>query len=182
MWGFTSWNICGLRKLARHPGVFAWLRSQKVIFFQESLQLSRSFQFPGFARFDVPAVETRRRASGGLIILLAKDWLGDGVVEVIHESPSMLLIRVKWDTVGLLLGNIYVPIHGDDCATDVYDGIVARIEAVSTSYPNDSLLLGKTKNCPPESHALTILKGSSASGLASENFSLQVAQLLMFNI
>jgi hypothetical protein len=142
MWGFTSWNLCGLRKLARHPGVLEWLRSQKVVFIQESLQLSRSFRFPGFARFDLPAVETRRRASGGLVTLLAKDWLGDGEVEVLHESASLLFIRVKWGASGLLLGNIYVPIHGESCPTDIYDSIVARIEAVSSSYPNDSLLLG----------------------------------------
>jgi hypothetical protein len=144
MWGFTSWNLCGLRKLARHPGVLEWLRSQKVIFIQESLQLSRTFRFPGFARFEVAAVETRRRASGGLIILLAKDWLGNGEVETIHESASMLLVRVKWGPVGLMLGNVYAPIHSDACPTDIYDSIVGHIEAVSSLYPNDSLLIG---NC-----------------------------------
>jgi hypothetical protein len=54
----------------------------------------------------------------------------------------MLLVHVRWGTVGLILGNLYVPIHGDSCTTDVYDRIVARIEAVSSTYPNDSLLLG----------------------------------------
>jgi hypothetical protein len=169
MWGFTSWNLCGLHKLARHPGVLEWLRSQKVIFIQESLQLSRTFRFPGFARFDVAAIETRRRASGGLIILLAKDWLGNGEVETIHESASLLLVRVKWGSVGLMLGNIYAPIHGDSCPTDIYDSIVGHIEAVSSLYPNDSLLIG---TCVPESIPLSHVQVLRTIHLSFNNFLL----------
>ncbi len=143
MSGFVSWNVCGLRKLARHPGVFSWLLSQKVILIQESLQVSRTFRFPAFARFDVPAIETGGRASGGLITLISKDWLGDGSAEILHESPSLLLMRISWPEKGILLGNVYVPVHSEACSTGVFQEIVARIESASVSYPNDGIFIGK---------------------------------------
>jgi hypothetical protein len=142
MWGFLSWNICGLHKLARHPGVFSWLRSQKIVFLQETLQVSRTFRFPGFARFDVAATETRRRESGGIIILLAKDWLGEGKVEVILESSSLLLLRVSWADGGILLGNVYIPVHSETCPMDVYETTLASIDSVTASYPNDGVIIG----------------------------------------
>ncbi len=143
MWGFTSWNICGLHKLARHPGVLSWLQSQKVVLLQESLQVTRSFRFPGFARFEVPAVDIRGKASGGLIILLAKDWLSNGKVEILHESSVLLLLRVTWGSVGLLVGNVYVPVHSENCPTDIFATTAARIDSMATSYPNDAVIVGK---------------------------------------
>ncbi len=150
MAGVVLWNIGGLRKLARHPGIFAWLRSQKIILLQETLQVSRSFQFPGFARFEVPAVDVRGKASGGLLVLLAKDWLGNGKIDVLYESSSLLLVRVSWDTTSLLLGNVYVPVHSENCPADIYESTLARIESVATTYPNDAVLLGKLTHFPPD--------------------------------
>jgi hypothetical protein len=142
MSGLVSWNICGLRKLARHPGVLSWLCAQKIILLQETLQVTRSFRFPGFARFEVPAVDIRGKASGGLIILIAKDWLGSGKVEVLLESSSLLLLRVSWSNVGMLMGNVYVPIHSENCPSDIYTTTTAQIESVTSLYPNDAAIIG----------------------------------------
>ncbi len=142
MSGFVSWNICGLRKLARHPGVFSWLRAQKIILLQETLQVTRSFRFPGFVRFEVPAVDVRGKASGGLLILLAKDWLGSGKVEILLESSSLLLARVSWGNVGLLVGNVYIPIHSENCPSDIYTTTTAQLESVTSLYPNDGVIIG----------------------------------------
>ncbi len=142
MSGIISWNICGLRKLARHPGVLLWLMSQKVIFLQETLQVSCSFRFPGFARFEVPAVDIRGKASGGLLVLIAKDWLGNGKVEVLLESSSLLLVRVSWGNVGTLLGSVYIPVHSENCPTDIYATTTAQIDSIASIYPNDAVLIG----------------------------------------
>jgi exonuclease III len=143
MAGVVSWNIGGLRKLARHPGVFAWLRAQKVILLQETLQVSSTFNFPGFARIEVPAIDVRGKASGGLLILLAKDWLGNGHVHVLYESASLLLLRITWDNVGLLVGNVYIPIQSENCPADIYASTAAKIESVAASYPGDGVIFGK---------------------------------------
>jgi hypothetical protein len=142
MSGVVSWNIGGLRKLARHPGVFSWLCSQKLIILQETLQVSRSFRFPGFARFDISATDVKGKASGGLLILVAKDWLGNGRAEVLHESPSLLLVRVSWGNTGLIVGNIYIPVHSENCPSDIYATTAARVESVTSTYPSDAVIFG----------------------------------------
>ncbi len=143
MSGFISSNMCGLRKLARHPGVFSWLRNQKVVLIQELLQVLQSFRFPSVVRFDVPAVKTGGlRASGGLILLISKDWLGNGAAEILHESSSLLLLRISWPDKSILVGNIYVPVHSESCPSGAFQDIVARVESASPSYPNDGIFIG----------------------------------------
>jgi hypothetical protein len=146
MSGVISWNICGLRKLARHPGVLSWLMAQKVVLLQETLQVSRTFRFPGFARFEVPAVDVRGKASGGLIVLIAKDWLGNGKVEVLLESSSLLLVRVSWGNVGILLGSVYIPVHSENCPSDIYATTTAQIESIASIYPSDAIIFGNKES------------------------------------
>lgn len=141
-WQFASWNLCGVRKLARHQGILAWLLSLQVIFIQESLQVTCSFQFPGFARFDVPAVETRIRASGGLITLINKSWLGNGTITELCASSYLLVHRVAWGGAGVLLGNVYAPIHSEGCPMDILAIIRDEFESISSLYPSDSIILG----------------------------------------
>jgi exonuclease III len=142
IWNFASWNICGLRKLARYPGVLAWLLSLQVVFLQESLQITRTFHFPGFARFDVPAVESRRRAVGGLVTLVSKSWLGNGVAEEIVTESFLQVVRISWQGIGILLCNVYVPIHSEGCPLDIFATIDARLTAVTSVHSGDSVLIG----------------------------------------
>ncbi len=130
-WGFVSWNICGLRKLIRHQSIFSWLLGLQVIFLQESLQVTRTVQFPGFARFDVPAVVTPRRASGGLVTLISKSWLGNGVAEELVSESFQQIVRVLWHGIGVLLCNVYVPIHSEGCPLDVFATIASKVNSVS---------------------------------------------------
>ncbi len=142
MWEFASWNVCGLRKLARHPGIFEWLLTLQVVFLQETLQVTRSFGFPGFARFDVPAIDTRGRASGGLVTLIDKRWLGNGRVEILQATCYLLLLRVTWAGAAVLLGNIYMPVHSEGCPTDIFAITVGKIEETAALHPTDAVLIG----------------------------------------
>ncbi len=141
-WDFISWNICGLRKLIRHQGVLSWLLGLQIIFFQETLQVSRTVHFPGFVRFDVPAVETPRRASGGLVTLISKAWLGNGVAEELVTESFLQIVRVSWHGVAILLCNVYVPIHSEGCPMDIFTIISSKFSAVTSLYPSDGVILG----------------------------------------
>jgi hypothetical protein len=148
-WGFVSWNICGLRKLVRHQCVFSWLLGLQVIFLQESLQVTRTVNFPGFARFDVPAVVTPRRASGGLVTLISKSWLGNGVAEELVTESFLQIVRVSWSGIGVLLCNVYVPIHSEGCPLDIFTVIASKVSAVTSLYPSDATILGLFFAFPP---------------------------------
>jgi hypothetical protein len=114
----------------------------QVIFLQETLQLTRTVHFPGFARFDVPAVETPRRASGGLVTLVSKSWLGNGVAEELVSEHFLQIVRISWQGVGILLCNVYVPIHSEGCPMDIFAVISSKVSAATSLYPTDGVLLG----------------------------------------
>ncbi len=73
---FACQNLCGLHKLTRHQHTLSLLRSSAIVFVQESLQLTPTKLFPGYMVFDVPAVLTRGRPSGGLTTLLQRSTFG----------------------------------------------------------------------------------------------------------
>lgn len=175
-WDFISWNVCGLRKLARYPGIFSWLLGIHVVFLQETLQLRRSFSFPGFARFDVLAAETKGRASGGLTTLIRKSWLCDGVVRELASSSHLLALRVTWGNTGLLLFNVYVPVFTEGCPVDIYAIIHAEIESITALYPIDGVLVGGDWNAhllqPRPASRVDRELSSIAASLSDSGFSV----------
>lgn len=130
---FISWNVCGLQKLARFPSVLATFLDAHVIFLQETLQVSQSFSFPGFTRFDVPAAETSGRASGGLTILFANSVFSSFSFEVLLSEPFLLLVEASSrNGPTLLFGNIYIPRFSGSSPSvyiDVLEHVVAALEA-----------------------------------------------------
>lgn len=107
---FLSWNICGLNKLLRYPVILERIRDFQIIFIQESLQIVQSFAFPGFARYDVPAVPTGGRTSGGLMTLLSNaSFLDYGIEVLLAEEFLQLLLCSSSSGFSMILGNVYIP-------------------------------------------------------------------------
>lgn len=131
----VCWNICGLSKLHRFPSVFSFLVSSHVLFLQETLQVTQSFQFPGFTRFDVPAIATNGRASGGLCVLFANSAFGSHSFEVLFDEPYLLLIAtVSPSGRTSIFGNVYIPRFSGTSPTiysDVLEHIIAAVEFLS---------------------------------------------------
>jgi hypothetical protein len=121
--------------------VLSSLRSSDIIFIQESLLLAPTKLFPGFVLFDVPAVVTGRRNSGGLCILVRRSsFRGTTFEPLIHES-RILVVLLKWAKSSLLLCNIYTP--NGTAHADFFVTLYARLQAVlETVVPAAVVLAG----------------------------------------
>lgn len=134
---FITWNACGLQKLARFPSVLARISSAHVILLQETLQVSQSFHFNGFTRFDVPAIETLGRASGGLTSIFSNSVFSSSSFEVLHAEPHLLLVEISAPNVpSMLFGNVYIPRFSGaspSIYSDIHEAIVAAIDSSNPS-------------------------------------------------
>ncbi len=124
-------NLCGMHKLTRHDGVLAEYRSCDVILVQESLQLAPTKLFPGFVVFDVPAIVTCGRNSGGLSVLLRRATFGAGELTPVVSEPHLLAILVQWPNLVLLLASVYVPTNS---TPDFFEKLYAQLETLTDLY------------------------------------------------
>jgi exonuclease III len=141
---FLSWNICGLQKLARFPSVFATILATHVVFLQETLQVSSTFNFPGFTRFDVPAIESPGRSSGGLATLLANSVFSAASFEVLVAEPFLQLIAVTSpNTAAALFANIYIPRFSRGTSPQVYSDVLEHlVTAIEVTQPSICIIAG----------------------------------------
>lgn len=138
----ASWNLCGLKGIEDDGEAFLWLTSHKVIFVEESLHTTVPNLFKNFSVVDYPARVTGGRRSGGLLLLIANDWLKDGVIEVISHERYLVGARVTFQNSSVVFCNIYSPVHSWDCPEHVETLLESRITMLGALYPGDPFVLG----------------------------------------
>ncbi len=126
----VSYNVCGLQKLVRHDHVLATLRACDIVLIQESLLLAPTKLFPGFVSFDVPAVVTRSRNSGGLAILVKRASLGATSFEVLVQDAHVLAVLLRWPQSSLLVCTVYAPLSSTPSHTEFYVKLFAQLQAI----------------------------------------------------
>ncbi len=126
-------NVCGLGKLRRHEDVLALYRDCDALLFQESLQLVPTKLFPGFVVFDVPAVVTGGRNSGGLTVALKGATFGAADLEVVANDSHLLAVLVRWPSFTLLLCSVYAPLHSGQ-HRDFFAMLYAQLSAIVEIY------------------------------------------------
>ncbi len=140
---FTCQNLCGLHKLTRHQNTLSLLRDSAIVFAQETLQLKPTKLFPGFMVFDVPAVLTGGRPSGGLTTLLQRATFGSAEIATVAAEESLLALYVRWESFSLLLCNLYAPFHGDEDLPTFYEDLRVQLSCLCEAYvPAATILAG----------------------------------------
>jgi hypothetical protein len=120
-----------MHKLRRHEDVLAEYLSSDVLLIQESLQLAPTKLFPGFVIFDVPAVVTGGRNSGGLSVILRRATFGAADLAPVICEPHLLAVLIQWQTFTLLLASVYVPTSS---TPGFFESLYAQLEALTDLY------------------------------------------------
>ena len=130
-----SWNVCGVSKLKRDVRITDKLEEARIILFQEALATGPLKFIKGYSQFVNPALETGGRKSGGLVTLLARDFVGNGTTEVLIDEQSILCILVTWAQAKALVFNIYAPFHSRGNHDEFFTQLTAQIEATIDLHP-----------------------------------------------
>jgi exonuclease III len=137
----VSWNLCGLSKLVRWPSTVEWLQSFDVMIIQESLQTTPTFCFNDVTRFDFPALTTRGRSSGGLIVALKNSVFGATSAAILVQEEFLLVVEVSSATGTIIIANVYVPVHSQGFNFDTFSNIVSHVETLVSQFPASHFIL-----------------------------------------
>jgi exonuclease III len=139
----ASWNLCGLGKLVRWPDAASWLSNHDVILVQESLQLTQTYQFNDVTRIDFPAIETARRARGGLVIALRNHKFGATRVTTIFSEEFLLAVHVEIPSskASIVIMNIYAPVFSTGHSSNVIATIHQHINLIVEQFPSSAFII-----------------------------------------
>ncbi len=149
----VSWNVNGVGKLRTMPPEREFLASFDRILLRETYTLSPelAFELDGFIPHHQMGRYTSRRPSWGLTTLWKIDSIVGGALCRIPSPVDWIVVsRWKWDTdMGLLVANIYLPIHTQGFGPADVDVAIAFFGSLRSDFPADRLLIGGDLNVDP---------------------------------
>ena len=138
----ACWNLCGLSKIEDNAEVYAWLMAHKVIFIEESVHIAVPSLFKNFTVHEFPARVTGGRRSGGLILLIANEWLRDAEIEEVSHERYVISGRISFDNLSVVLCNVYAPVQSDDCPEHIDVLMESRLATIAQRYAGDTIIIG----------------------------------------
>jgi hypothetical protein len=149
----VTWNVNGAGKLRTMPPERDFLASFDLILLQETYTLSPelAFELDGFIPHHQLGRYTSRRPSWGLTTLWKIESIVGGVLCRIPSTADWMMVsRWKWDSdVGLLVVNIYFPIHTKGIGQVDVDTAIAFLGSLRSDFPADRFLIGGDLNVDP---------------------------------
>ncbi len=146
----VSWNVNGAEKLKNNEHALGFLGSFDIILLQETYSGSRetALDLHGYIPHHQLGRQTLRRYQWGLTTLLRIDAFTNGVICRIHSPFDWLLVS-RWRTemdLGLVIINIYHPVHSNGFGQHESDSAVAFLRALRDDFPGDAFVMGGDLN------------------------------------
>jgi exonuclease III len=149
----VSWNLNGVDKLQLYQHERDLLASYDIVLLQETFSLTAdaAYNIPGFIPHHQLGRYTTRRPQWGVSTFWRINAIVGGILLRL-PSPFEWIVVSRWKSpndIGLLVVNVYLPIHTDGFTRIESNNAVSFIASLRADFPADRFILGGDLNVDP---------------------------------